>query len=89
MGKKMSAETAQRFCAIKNDNSSIFCPQNKYGYKVNINHPKILPLYERYKQKVKEKILSDKQRFEFEAIIFGMLERKKNEQTDTSREADS
>lgn len=30
-------------------NDSIFAASNKYGYKININHPKIKPLYERYK----------------------------------------
>ena len=66
MGRKMTTP-----------NDSIFAPPNKYGYQINIKHPKILPLYERYKRKVGEIILSDRQRFEFEGYIFQMLERGK------------
>lgn len=63
------------------DNKSIYAPSNKYGYKININHEKIKPLYERFKAKKKEIILSDKERLEFEAIIFKMIEKaKKNVQ---------
>lgn len=60
---------------------SIYAPTNKYGYKININHEKIKPLYERFKAKKKALILSDTERFEFEAIIFKMIEKaKKNVQ---------
>ena len=63
------------------DNKSIFAPTNKYSYKININHEKIKPLYERFKAKKKALILSDDERFEFEAIIFKMIEKaKKNVQ---------
>lgn len=63
------------------DNKSIFAPTNKYGYKININHEKIKPLYERFKAKKKALILSDDERFEFEVIIFKMIEKaKKNVQ---------
>ena len=63
------------------DNKSIFALTNKYGYKININHEKIKPLYERFKAKKKALILSDDERFEFEAIIFKMIEKaKKNVQ---------
>lgn len=57
---------------LEKDNR-IVMPPNKYGYKININHPKIRPLYEAYKQRVGEIILSDRQRLHFEAIIFHML----------------
>lgn len=64
------------------DNNSIYAPTNKYGYKINISHEKIKPLYERFKAKKKALILSDDERFEFEAIIFKMIEKaKKNVQT--------
>jgi hypothetical protein len=53
----------------------IFAPENKYGYKIAINHPLIQPLYERYKRKLGERILSDAQRFEFERIILEKLEK--------------
>jgi len=72
MGRKMTTP-----------NNSLFAPPNKYGYQININHPKIRPLYERYKKKVGEIILSDRQRFEFEGIIIKMIERGKNEQDNT------
>lgn len=63
------------------NNDSIYAPGNKYGYKINVNHPKIRPLYEAYKKKIGAIILSDKERFHFEYIIFQMIERnKKNAQ---------
>ncbi len=57
--------------------NSIYAPENKYGYKISINHPKIRPLYEAYKKKIGAIILSDDERFEFERIIFKMIERRK------------
>ncbi len=63
------------------ENTSIYIyPSNKYGYQININHPKINGLYRRY---LKWKgipqwcPLSDAQRFEFEAYIFGLLRKGK------------
>lgn len=76
MGKKIPYDQALRL-AKTTPNNSIFAPPNKYGYQINIQHPKIRPLYERYKKKVGEIILSDQQRFEFEGYIFQMLERGK------------
>lgn len=76
MGKKIPYDQALRL-AKTTPNNSIFAPPNKYGYKINIQRPKIRPLYERYKKKVGEIILSDQQRFEFEGYIFQMLERGK------------
>lgn len=89
MGKKMSWETAQQLAGRKTENNSIYAPENKYGYKININHPEIRPLYERYKDYFNTPILSDKQRFDFEDIIFRMIEREKNEQVNASRQTDS
>lgn len=59
-------------------NDSIYAPQNPYGYKININHPRIRPLYDRYKEKHNIMILSDAERFDFESKIFEMMERKKD-----------
>ena len=59
---------------------SIFAKDNKYGYKINVNHPKIRPLYERYKEKVGERILSDRQRRHFELLIFELIERRKHDE---------
>lgn len=62
-------------------NQSIFAPNNKYGYKININHPQIRPLYEAYKKKTRAIISSDTERINFENAILKMIERKKNEHT--------
>lgn len=53
---------------IKNEDD-IFTKNNPYGYRLNVNHPLIRRYYERYKVHVGATILSDKQRFEFEAIM--------------------
>ena len=79
MGKKISWEDAEKLGASEK-HDSIYAKPNKYGYKIAINHPKIKPLYERYKDSKNARILSDKERFEFEAIIVGLIEkRRKNE----------
>ncbi|MBP5361917.1 MAG: hypothetical protein J6Y71_02655 [Ruminococcus sp.] len=82
MGKRISFDIAQELARAKQDNeNSIYAPHNSYGYKINIHHPQIRPLYERYKEYLGENILSDKQRFEFEMIIFKMIEKKKSERS--------
>lgn len=78
MSKAITIDTAAKLVACKNNHDSYFAPQNKYGYKISINHPKIKPLYEAFKKKKKAIILSDEERFEFEAIIFKMIERNRN-----------
>lgn len=77
MGKKISWEDAEKL-GTSEKHDSIYAKPNKYGYKIAINHPKIKPLYERYKDKLGERILSDAQRFQFELMIFQAIERKKN-----------
>lgn len=74
MGKKIPFFSSLNLRTEKND--SIYAKPNKYGYKININHPHIKPLYERYKSSIKAKILSDAERFDFERHIFAALERK-------------
>lgn len=52
---------------------------NPYGYRVNINHPLIRPLYERYKKWKKiphGAALSDEERFEFEKYILEKIGKK-------------
>lgn len=88
MGRKIPIDIAQKLAKTQK-NKSIFNQDNPYGYKINVSHPEIRPLYERYKQKLNAIILSDKQRFDFEAVIFKMIERKKNEQVNASRQTDS
>ncbi|MCH5352967.1 MAG: hypothetical protein J1E06_05840 [Acutalibacter sp.] len=53
---------------------------NKYGYRVNITHPEILPLWKRFYRWKGIPIhfpMSDADRFEFESYIFKMLEKRK------------
>ena len=73
MGKKMPFETAEKL-AKRSNNTSVFAPQNKYGYKININHPIIRPLYEKCKSKLNIMIMSDQQRHDFETIILRKIE---------------
>ncbi len=90
MGKKLSWETAEQLGALNNHNGSIYAPHNKYGYKLNVNHPDIRPLYEHYKRRIGAVILSDSERFRFEAAVMKMIGRRKtSEQSDTDGQADS
>lgn len=62
-----------------NNNNSIYCPNNKYGYKYNINHPKINELYLRYKEWKnipRDYPMSDNERFDFEKYLDELLEKK-------------
>lgn len=72
MGKKIPFFSSLQL-RTENDNNSIYAKPNKYGYKLNVNNPQILPLYERYKKKLGEKILSDAQRLTFETLIFNAI----------------
>lgn len=89
MGKRIPIDQAMKAAKIS-PNDSIYAKPNKYGYKININHPKIRPLYEKYKEELHQNILSDNQRFTFECIIFQMIERNglQNEQGNTDRQTD-
>ena len=52
--------------------NTIYAPENKYGYRINIMHPKIDPLYKRFKKwkGIADWCpLSDVERFEFESYI--------------------
>ena len=74
MGKKLSWEDAEKLGALKEKDDSIILPPNKYGYRVNINHPTIKPYYEKFKHKRKAIILSDKERFAFELLIHQLIQ---------------
>lgn len=68
IGKKIQYDQALKMAqTVKND--SIYAKPNPYGYRFNVNHPRILPLYEKYKGKAGERILSDKQRMHFESLV--------------------
>ena len=84
MGKKIDYDQAQQL-ASTTDNDSIFALPNKYGYKLNVNHPQISQLYEKYKRKIGEKILSDGQRFTFEFLVLQALEHGKIEIKETKQ----
>lgn len=73
MGNKMSWEAAEQLGALRSTNDSIYAPPNKYGYKININHPSIRPFYEHYKRRIGAIILSDAERFQFEAAVLKMI----------------
>lgn len=74
MGKRIDYDQALSSAAIK-PNDTIYAKANSYGYRINVNHPQIKPLYERYKRHIGEIILSDAQRLHFESIIYKMMER--------------
>ncbi|MCR4794229.1 MAG: hypothetical protein K5898_03480 [Ruminococcus sp.] len=74
MGKRIDYDLALKSAAIK-PNDNIYAEPNKYGYRINVNHPQIKNLYEHYKRHIGEKILSDAQRLHFESIIYKMMER--------------
>lgn len=78
MGKRISWEDAEKLgLSPKEEEEGIIMPHpNKYGYRVNISHPAVRPLYERYKQEIGAIILSDKERLVFEMHIISALKRK-------------
>lgn len=62
----------------KEKRAFVLAPYNKYGYKLNVSHPKIKSYYETYKKIKKEIILSDEERFHFEEIVIGTVKMIKN-----------
>lgn len=81
MGKKIFYDDALKLGDIS-QNDSIYNPHNKYGYKINVNHPQIKPLYEKFKHHINAKILSDTERLQFEAFIFKMIEKKNRKEAE-------
>ena len=51
--------------------ASIYCSPNQWGYRYNVNHPKINELYHRYAiwKGIVGRPMTDKERFDFEAYI--------------------
>ena len=67
-----------------------FIANQSYGFQINITHADIYPLYQQYHYKNNLPFhfpLSDKQRYDFEAKVFIMLEkiRQKNQLTPTDQ----
>ena len=60
-----------------NNNISIYCQPNIYGYRYNINHPKINELYNRYlKWKgIVGRPMTDKERYDFESYIDKLIKK--------------
>ena len=58
----------------------IYAPKNKYGYKINVNHPVIRVLYDLYKKcKGNKMIPSEKDLFEFEHYIEQLIQKRRNQ----------
>ena len=80
MGRKISWEDAQKLGMCREE-ESIFAKPNKYGYKINVNHPKITPLYEAYHRHIGHPLhihLSHAQRMEFEMMVLKLIEKKRS-----------
>ncbi|MBE6858316.1 MAG: hypothetical protein E7498_02630 [Ruminococcus sp.] len=76
MGNRIPLEKAVRMARIA-PCEDIYTTNNPYGFRINVNHPRIRPLYQRYKEHIGERILSDNQRRHFELLIFELMERRK------------
>lgn len=74
MGRKIPYDIAVGLGRIEHERQSLFAAPEAYPYKINIDHPKIRPLYEDYKKRLGERILSDGQRLTFEAGIMRMIQ---------------
>lgn len=74
MGKKIPFDQAEKF-GLKNKNDSIYCGENPYGYRYNVNHPQIRKFYDAFKNKYGILIPSDDERRRFEYAIDKMLKR--------------
>lgn len=88
MGKKIPYDTARIIGGLKK-NESIYnldkdgypCP-NRWGYRYNINHPSIRPLYEAYHKHIGVPLtihMTTAQRMQFEAALDRMIEKKRRE----------
>lgn len=92
MGKKIPYDQAMQIGRLKTD-GSIFTENNRYGYKININHPKIYPMYVRYHEKIGVPLhihLTTAQRLAFESAVMKWFERKRNhvQQSDLDGQTD-
>ena len=88
MGKKIPYDTARVIGGMKK-NESIYnldkdgypCP-NRWGYRYNVNHPDIRPLYEAYHKHIGVPLqihMTTAQRLNFEAVLDKMIEKKRRE----------
>lgn len=88
MGKKIPYDTARIIGGLKK-NESIYnldkdgypCP-NRWGYRYNVNHPDIRPLYEAYHKHINVPLqihMTTAQRLKFEAVLDKMIDKKRRE----------
>lgn len=83
MGKRIPYDAAMRMGGLEIRSEIIFPVPNRYGYRVNINHPQVRPLYEAYHRHIGVPLhihLTGKQRLHFEALLFRMIERREHVQ---------
>lgn len=83
MGRKIPFEQAMKMkSVIPKETDPIFinpAKPNRYGYKINVNHPRIRPLFAAFHKHigVPESVpLTNAQRFQFEAMVMEMIRRK-------------
>ena len=75
MGRKLPLDLGQQLARREGtpQHEGFFTETNPYGYKINISHPQIRPLYDRYLRKLSTPIMSDGQRHQFEALIMHLI----------------
>lgn len=75
MGRKLPLDLGQQLARREDtpQHNGFFTETNPYGYKINISHPQIRPLYERYLRKIGTPIPSDAERHRFEAIVMHLI----------------
>lgn len=78
MGKKIPYDAEMKISRLETD-GSIFTTNNPCGYKININHPAIYPLFVAYHKKIGVPLyihMTTEQRLKFEEAVMKLLERK-------------
>lgn len=76
MGRKFPIDTKFQSLPVR---ESIYAPENAYGYRLNVSHPKILPLYEAYHRRIGVPLhihLTHEHRLHFEQAVFNMMKRR-------------
>ena len=60
-----------------NKDISIYCKPNEWGYRYNVNHPKINELYHRYMKwkGIIGRPMTDAERYDFESYIDTLLQK--------------
>lgn len=77
MGRKFPFDIAMKMGGIA-ENPSIFNRNNPYGYRINVNHPSIRPLFEAYYKRIGVPFsipLTHRQRMRFEEAVIELIEK--------------